>query len=242
MPEPTGAWGAWTASTRNDPYPLFESMRAECPVRRVRLADGHDAWVVLGHGAARQALKDGRALQGHGRRARPRSRHRRCRGLPGPAFARHMLNGRPPRPHPAAPAGVAGVRADADRRARSRPIERIADTLLDELGAARARDGGRPHRGFRPPVAVPGDLRAARRSRQGSGRPAPAVPDTVPAVERVTRRPRRSRRPRPSSVYSSGSSLTSVTISQDDLVGVLVTASDDDERLTERNCSPACSS
>ena len=55
---PRGATG--THDTRNDPYPLFEAMRAECPVHQVRLADGHDAWLVLGHAAARQALKDGR--------------------------------------------------------------------------------------------------------------------------------------------------------------------------------------
>ena len=41
------------------PY-LRVDARAECPVHQVRLADGHDAWLVLGHAAACQPLKDGR--------------------------------------------------------------------------------------------------------------------------------------------------------------------------------------
>ena len=54
-------WGAWDKSIRNDPYPLFESTRAECPVRQIRLADGHDAWLVLSHKAAHQAPEEDRA-------------------------------------------------------------------------------------------------------------------------------------------------------------------------------------
>jgi cytochrome P450 len=34
--------------------------RAQCPVQKVRLADGHPAWVVLGYDAARHALGDPR--------------------------------------------------------------------------------------------------------------------------------------------------------------------------------------
>ena len=51
------AWGDWDQDTRNDPYPLFDQMRSQCPVQPVRLADGHDAWLVVGYDAARQALK-----------------------------------------------------------------------------------------------------------------------------------------------------------------------------------------
>src|SRR5215217_2186199 len=95
MAEPTITWGAWDAATQNDPYPLFESTRAECPVRPVRLADGHDAWLVLGHDAARQALNDPRlskniaaALDEDPDVADP--------GLPGPELAHHMMNFDPP--------------------------------------------------------------------------------------------------------------------------------------------------
>ena len=95
MSEPIISWGAWDEATRNDPYPLFESTRAECPVQRVRLADGHDAWLVLGHAAAHQALKDTRlskdivaALDEDPDVVDP--------GLPGPALARHMMNLDPP--------------------------------------------------------------------------------------------------------------------------------------------------
>jgi hypothetical protein len=60
-------------------------------VQRVRLADGHPAWVVLGYEAARQALGDPRiskdmvaALEANGDVV--------AEGLPGPEFSRHMLN------------------------------------------------------------------------------------------------------------------------------------------------------
>ena len=118
MSEPIAAWGAWDERTRNDPYPLFESMRAECPVQQVRLADGHDAWLVLGHEAARQALKDARlskdivaALDARSRRRGPRA------SRPG-ARAAHD-EPRSSGPHPATPARVAGVRPHADRRTRT---------------------------------------------------------------------------------------------------------------------------
>ncbi|MGH9296891.1 MAG: cytochrome P450 family protein [Acidimicrobiales bacterium] len=64
-------------------------------MREVRLADGHDAWLVLGHDEARAALKDPRlskdmlkALEGDPDVV--------SGGLPGPAFSRHMLNVDPP--------------------------------------------------------------------------------------------------------------------------------------------------
>ena len=38
MTESIITWGNWDKITQNDPYPLFESMRVECPVRQVRLA------------------------------------------------------------------------------------------------------------------------------------------------------------------------------------------------------------
>ena len=64
-------------------------------MQRVRLADGHPAWVVLGYDAARQALDDPRiskdmlaALQTDGDVV--------AEGLPGPEFSRHMLNVDPP--------------------------------------------------------------------------------------------------------------------------------------------------
>ena len=60
MTSPIISWGDWDDATRNDPYPLFEATRAKCPVGQVRLADGHDAWLVVSHAAAHQALRDPR--------------------------------------------------------------------------------------------------------------------------------------------------------------------------------------
>ena len=60
MAEPPPIWGGWEPAVRDDPFPHFDAMRSRCPVQAVRLADGHDAWVVLGHDAARQALNDPR--------------------------------------------------------------------------------------------------------------------------------------------------------------------------------------
>ena len=41
------AWGGWGDEVRDDPFPVFESLRAQCPVHAGTLADGHDA-VVCG--------------------------------------------------------------------------------------------------------------------------------------------------------------------------------------------------
>ncbi|HEX9063747.1 MAG TPA: cytochrome P450 [Streptosporangiaceae bacterium] len=89
------AWGGWQPAVRDDPFGHFARMRDRCPVQRVRLADGHRAWVVLGYEAARQALADPRiskdmlaALREDGDVV--------AEGLPGPEFSRHMLNTDPP--------------------------------------------------------------------------------------------------------------------------------------------------
>jgi len=89
------SWGGWAPAVREDPAGHFAQARARCPVQRVRLADGHLAWVVLGYDAARQALGDPRiskdmlaALAADGEVV--------AEGLPGPSFSRHMLNVDPP--------------------------------------------------------------------------------------------------------------------------------------------------
>ncbi len=134
MADPITTWGAWDETTRNDPYPLFESMRAECPVQRVRLADGHDAWLVLGYAAAHQALKDSRlskdivaALDEEPDVVDP--------GLPGPALARHMMNLDPP-DHSRLRHLVSRAFAPTRIAALEPSIERIAQELLDGLETA----------------------------------------------------------------------------------------------------------
>jgi cytochrome P450 len=230
MPEPIPTWGAWDEATRNDPYPLFESMRAECPVQRVRLADGHDAWLVLGYEAAHQALKDSRlskdmvaALDEDPDVVDP--------GLPGPAFARHMMNLDPP-DHTRLRRLVSRAFAPTRIAALEPSITGITGELLDKLETAGPDaiidlvDGFAsplPFRVICELLGVPEEDRV--RLRQSfrtlfQPRSGPPPPEAVAASDMIV------------------ASLEHLVAAhrehaQDDLVGVLVTASDDDDRLTE---------
>ena len=89
------ALGAWGAYDRDDPFPVFADVRELGAVHPVTLADGHDAWLVVGYDEARSALNDRRfskdmhaALASGGGVV--------AEGLPGPTFARHMLTVDPP--------------------------------------------------------------------------------------------------------------------------------------------------
>lgn len=231
MSEPIITWGDWDTATRNDPYPLFESTRAECPVRRVRLADGHDAWLVLGHEPAHQALKDARlskdivaALDEDPEVVDP--------GLPGPGLARHMMNLDPP-DHERLRRLVSRAFVPSRIAALEPSIEHIADALLDELEASgpdsvvdlvAAYAYPLPFRVICELLGVPEEDRARLREafrtlfQPWSGSPPPeavAASDTiVETLEHLV--------------------ATHREQYQDDLVGVLVTASDDDDRLTEQ--------
>jgi cytochrome P450 len=74
---------------------LFAEVRERGPVHAVTLADGHDAWLVVGYEEARAALnhpglsKDMHAALATGSGVV-------AEGLPGPSFARHMLSVDPP--------------------------------------------------------------------------------------------------------------------------------------------------
>jgi cytochrome P450 len=134
MTDPLTTWGGWAPAIRDDPFGHFGQARARCPVQRVRLADGHPAWVVLGYHAARQALGDSRiskdmlaALHEAGDVV--------AEGLPGPEFSRHMLNVDPP-DHTRLRRLVS--RAFTPRRiaALEPAIRDIAISLLDELDEA----------------------------------------------------------------------------------------------------------
>jgi cytochrome P450 len=134
MTDTLATWGGWQPAVRDDPFGHFAQARAQCPVQRVRLADGHLAWVVLGYDAARQALGDQRiskdmlaALQDNGEVV--------AEGLPGPEFSRHMLNVDPP-DHTRLRRLVSRAFVSSRVAALEPAIRRIADTLLDELEAA----------------------------------------------------------------------------------------------------------
>ena len=133
MPDTSVAWGGWEPSVRDDPFPLFADVQAQCPVHRVRLADGHEAWLVVGHDAARQSLSDARvskdmvaALDG--------DRDVVAEGLPGPAFSRHMLNVDPP-DHTRLRKLVAPAFMPSRIAALEPSIQQTADELLSRLEA-----------------------------------------------------------------------------------------------------------
>ena len=86
---------AWGDYDRDDPYPLFAQVQADGPVHEVTLADGHRAWLIIGHAEAKAALNHaGLSKDMHAALARDGTVV--AEGLPGPAFARHMLSVDPP--------------------------------------------------------------------------------------------------------------------------------------------------
>ena len=187
MADTSVAWGGWDGAVRDDPYPLFESMRATCPVQEVRLADGHDAWLVLGHAAARQALRDTRfskdmvaALDGDPDVV--------AEGLPGPDFAHHMLNVDAP-DHTRL---RSVVRGPSSRRGSPPSSPRSSASPTNSSTGSRRRVPTPRWIWSRasPAAAVCGDQRAVRRARGGSGRVPPGVPDPLPALERLALRRR----------------------------------------------------
>ena len=90
--ESLAAWGSYD---RDNPFPLFDEVRGRGPVHAVTLADGHDAWLVVGYAEARAALNEPRISKDM-RAALAASGGVVAEGLPGPAFARHMLAVDPP--------------------------------------------------------------------------------------------------------------------------------------------------
>ena len=134
MADAPATWGGWAPAIRDDPFGHFAEARARCPVQKVRLADGHPAWVVLGYDAARQALNDPRiskdmlaALRDNGDVV--------AEGLPGPEFSRHMLNVDPP-DHTRLRRLVSRAFTPGRVAALEPAIRAIAGDLLDELAAA----------------------------------------------------------------------------------------------------------
>ena len=127
------ALDAWGDYDRDDPYPLFAQVRGEGPVHAVTLADGHVAWLVVGHEEAKAALTHP-GLSKDMLAALARDAAVVAEGLPGPAFARHMLSVDPPdhtRLRRLASAAFSGPRIAALRPR----VQAIVDGLLDHLEA-----------------------------------------------------------------------------------------------------------
>jgi cytochrome P450 len=134
MPENLATWGGWEPAIRDDPFGHFADVRARCPVQRVRLADGHPAWIILGYDAARQALGDPRISKDM-LAALEESGDVVAEGLPGPEFSRHMLNVDPP-DHTRLRRLVSRAFVPSRVAALEQAVRDIAGDLLDELADA----------------------------------------------------------------------------------------------------------
>ena len=66
----TEALAAWGAYDRDDPFPVFADVRELGPVHAVTLADGHEAYLVVGYDEARRRPQRSTTVEGHARRAR----------------------------------------------------------------------------------------------------------------------------------------------------------------------------
>lgn len=125
---------SWGTYDRDDPFPLFARVRAQAPVCKVTLADGCRAWLVTGFQEAKAALNDPR-LSKDMRAALEIKPPIVAEGLPGPEFARHVLNVDPPN-HGRLRKLVGGAftnTAMAELRPR---VERVCSDLLDAMQTA----------------------------------------------------------------------------------------------------------
>ncbi|MFL6240194.1 MAG: cytochrome P450 [Actinomycetes bacterium] len=127
----TDALRAWGAYERDNPFPMYGEIRARGAVHRVKLIDGHEAWLVVGFEEARAALNDAR-LSKDMLAALATGDGVVAEGLPGPAFARHMLSVDPP-DHSRLRRLVSS--AFTPRRVEElRPrVQRLVDDLLDDI-------------------------------------------------------------------------------------------------------------
>jgi cytochrome P450 len=131
---PTEALAAWGAYDRDRPFPVFAAVRELGAVHPVTLADGHDAYLVVGYEEARVALNDSR-LSKDMHAALASGEGVVAEGLPGPSFARHMLSVDPP-DHTRLRRLVSS--AFTPRRVEQlRPrVHAIVDDLLDAIASA----------------------------------------------------------------------------------------------------------
>jgi len=122
------------AHDRDDPYPLFAAVRDRGAVHHVTLADGHDAWLIARYAEVRTALNDPR-LSKDMDAATATGGDVVAEGLPGPAFARHMLAVDPP-DHTRL-RRLVSVAFSVRRIEALRPhVQAIVDDLLDEIASA----------------------------------------------------------------------------------------------------------
>jgi len=127
----TEALGAWGAYDRDNPFPLFAAVREQGPVHQVTLADGHEAWLVVRYDEALAALNDSR-LSKDMHAAMATNAAVVAEGLPGPAFARHMLSVDPP-DHTRLRRLVSSAFSPRRIEQLRSPVQAIVDDLLDDI-------------------------------------------------------------------------------------------------------------
>jgi cytochrome P450 len=124
---------AWGTFDLDDPFPVFAEVRGLGPVHAVTLADGHDAWLVVRHEEALAALNDPR-LSKDMHAALASGSGVVAEGLPGPAFARHMLSVDPP-DHTRLRRLVSAAFSPRRVEALRAHVQTIADDLIDDIAA-----------------------------------------------------------------------------------------------------------
>lgn len=115
-----------------DPYPVYAGLRERGPVHRIRMPEGVDAWLVVGHEAGRTALADPR-LSKEWRNASE------SLGMTSIAAGRHMLSSDPPH-HTRLRKLVAREFTPRRVEALEPRVQRFTDDLVD---AMLARPDGR---------------------------------------------------------------------------------------------------
>lgn len=125
---------AWGSHDQDAPYAVYAELLRRGPVHEITLSDGHRAHLVIGYDQARTLLND-RRLSKDMTTALSSGSDVVDEGLPGPDFARHMLNVDPP-DHTRL-RRLVSVAFSAKRVEQLRPhVQAIVDDLLDEIAAA----------------------------------------------------------------------------------------------------------
>ena len=227
--EVTAALEAWGARHRDDPYPLFAAVRRRGAVHPVTLADGHDAWLVVHHDEALAALNNSQ-LSKDMHAALAADAAVVSEGLPGPAFARHMLTVDPP-DHTRLRRLVSSAFTPRRIEALQPRIQAVVDDLLDGIAAdgADSRVDLVSRFAFPVPFTVICELLGVpepHRAALGSGLTALLVPTSTAEQYAVAKRAS-------DVVVALLEQLVEVKRDDpgDDLVSALIAARDGDERL-----------
>jgi cytochrome P450 len=128
LDDATSAWGAHDV---DDPFPLLRGLRDRAGVQPVTLVDGHEAWLVTRYAEAKAALGDPR-LSKDMAAALALDGAIVAEGLPGPAFAHHMLSVDPP-DHTRLRRLVAGAFSARRVEAMRPAVQAMVDGLLDDV-------------------------------------------------------------------------------------------------------------